>query len=113
MSEESKSWYRMTRPLFNSGFEDDEFWAYGQDGFRELLDSFIARTVQIYDKRMYTEPTSVRAIVQNVTSDAISGTTLRYSASVSCKCCKPRYTALYRIAMSCTTWLGGMRWPLS
>lgn len=77
MSEESKSWYRMTRPLFNSGFEDDEFLAYGQDGFRELLDSFIARTVQIYDKRMYTEPTSVRAIVQNVTSDAISGTTLR------------------------------------
>ena len=77
MSEESKSWYRMTRPLFNSGFEDDEFWAYGQDGFRELLDSFIASTVQIYDKRMYTEPTSVRAIVQNVTSDALSGTTLR------------------------------------
>ena len=41
MSEESKAWYRMTRPLFNSGFEDDEFWAYGQDGFQEVLDSFI------------------------------------------------------------------------
>lgn len=48
MSEESKSWYRMTRPLFNSGFEDDEFWAYGQDGFQEVLDSFIGSDVLIY-----------------------------------------------------------------
>lgn len=51
MSEESKSWYRMTRPLFNSGFEDDEFWAYGQDGFQEVLDSFIGSDVLIYGDR--------------------------------------------------------------
>lgn len=50
MSEESKSWYRMTRPLFNSGFEDDEFWAYGQDGFQEVLDSFIGSDILIYDR---------------------------------------------------------------
>ena len=56
MSEESKSWYRMTRPLFNSGFEDDEFWAYGQDGFQEVLDSFIGSDVLIYDKAIGTEP---------------------------------------------------------
>lgn len=77
MSEESKSWYRMTRPLFNSGFEDDEFWAYGQDGFQELLDSFIGSDVLIYDKAMYVEPKKVRAIIQNKTSDIYSSTTAR------------------------------------
>lgn len=77
MSEESKSWYRMTRPLFNSGFEDDEFWAYGQDGFQEVLDSFIGSDVLIYDKATYVEPQQVRAIVQNKTSDVYNSTTVR------------------------------------
>lgn len=77
MSEESKSWYRMTRPLFNSGFEDDEFWAYGQDGFREILDSFIGYDVLIYDKAVYTEPQKVRAIIQQTTSDVYNSTTVR------------------------------------
>lgn len=35
MSEESKSWYRMTRPLFNSGFEDDEFGHTAKMVFRK------------------------------------------------------------------------------
>lgn len=77
MSEESKSWYRMTRPLFNSGFEDDEFWAYGQDGFQEVLDSFLGADVQIYDKATYREPQTVRAIIQNKTSDVYNSTTVR------------------------------------
>lgn len=77
MSEESKSWYRMTRPLFNSGFEDDEFWAYGQDGFQEVLDSFLGSDVLIYDKTIHTEPQKVRAIVQNKTSDVYNSTTVR------------------------------------
>ena len=77
MSEESKSWYRMTRPLFNSGFEDDEFWAYGQDGFQEVLDSFIGADVLIYDKAVYAQPQQVRAIVQNKTSDVYNSTTVR------------------------------------
>lgn len=77
MSEESKSWYRMTRPLFNSGFEDDEFWAYGQDGFHEVLDSFIGSDVLIYDKAIYRDPTQARAIVQQNTSDAYSSSTVR------------------------------------
>lgn len=77
MSEESKSWYLMTRPLFNSGFEDDEFWAYGQDGFQEVLDSFIGSDVLIYDKRMDADPKQVRAIVQNKTSDVFNSTTVR------------------------------------
>lgn len=77
MSEESKSWYRMTRPLFNSGFEDDEFWAYGQDGFQEVLDSFIGADVLIYDKAISAKPQQVRAIVQNKTSDVYNSTTVR------------------------------------
>lgn len=77
MSEESKAWYRMTRPLFNSGFEDDEFWAYGQDGFQEVLDSFIGCNVQIYDKSIQREPLICRAIIQNATSDVFNSTTVR------------------------------------
>ena len=77
MSEESKSWYRMTRPLFNSGFENDEFWAYGQDGFQEVLDSFIGSDVLIYDKTIHAEPQQVRAIIQNKTSDVYNSTTVR------------------------------------
>lgn len=77
MSEESKSWYRMTRPLFNSGFEDDEFWVYGQDGFQEVLDSFIGCDVLLYDKTIRAEPQTVRAIVQNKTSDVFNSTTVR------------------------------------
>lgn len=77
MSDESKTWYRMTCPLFNSGFEDDEFWAYGQDGFQELLDSAIGSDVLIYDKSIQKEPITVRAIVQNKTSDVYNSTVVR------------------------------------
>ena len=77
MSEESKKWYQMTRPIFNSGFEDDEFWVYGQDGFQELLSSFIGSDVFIYDKTLDVEPQQIRAIIQQNTSDAYSGTTVR------------------------------------
>lgn len=77
MSEESKSWYRMTRPLFNSGFEDDEFWAYGQDGFQEVLDSFLGSNVLIYEKSIGVNPQSVRAIVQQKTSDVYNSTVVR------------------------------------
>ena len=83
MSEESKSWYKMIRPLFNSGYEDDEFWAYGQDGFNEVLDSFIGSDVEIYDKSVAKTPKAVRAIIQNVTGDAQSSTLVRrFSATL-------------------------------
>lgn len=77
MSEESKSWYRMTRPLFNSGYEDDEFWAYGRDGFQEVLDSFIGSDVEVYDKTLSVEPKIIRAIVQQTTSDVYNSTVVR------------------------------------
>jgi hypothetical protein len=77
MSDESKKWYRMTRPLFNSGFENDEFWAYGQDGFDELLASAIGADVLIYDKKITATPQRVRAIVQQKTSDTYTSSTVR------------------------------------
>lgn len=77
MSEESKSWYLMTRPLFNSGFEDDELALYGQDGFQEVLDSALGSDVLIYEKTLSVEPTEVRAIVENETSDVYNSTTVR------------------------------------
>lgn len=72
-----KEWYLMTRPLFNSGFESAEFAAYGIDGFNEVLESFIAKNVLVYDKAIYKEPRRIRAIIQNVTSDVINNTVVR------------------------------------
>lgn len=74
MSEESKSWYLMNRPMYNSGFEDDEFANFGQDGFREILESFIAKDVRIYEKNIQDPPFEIRAIIQNVTSDVHNST---------------------------------------
>ena len=34
-----ESWYLMSQPLFNSGFEGDEFSAFAQGGFEEILES--------------------------------------------------------------------------
>lgn len=67
----------MTQPTFNSGYEDDEFWAYGQDGFQEVLNSFIGSDVLIYDKMVSREPQQVRAIIQQKTSDVYNSTTVR------------------------------------
>lgn len=77
MLDESRNWYRMTQPLFNSGFEDDEFWAYGQDGFQEVLHSAIGTDVLIYNKTIHTVPQQVRAIIQQKTSDVFNSTTVR------------------------------------
>lgn len=77
MSEESKNWYRMTHPLFNSGFEDDEFWAYGKDGFQELLNSFMGSDILIFDKKIRYDPQQIRAIIQQRTSDVYNSTMVR------------------------------------
>lgn len=72
-----KEWYMMTRPLFNSGFENNELYAYGIDGFNELLESFIARDILVYEKTIEAQPVSIRAIIQNTTSDTVNNTELR------------------------------------
>lgn len=70
-------WYLMSRPLFNSGFESDEFLAYGIDGFNEVLESFIAKNVLLYEKTIRATPVTLRAIIQNVTGDTINNANIR------------------------------------
>ena len=70
-------WYLMQRPLFNSGFEDDEFSAFSQDGFEEVLDSFLADDIEIFDKRLTANPVISRAVIQGVTSDTYNNSVIR------------------------------------
>lgn len=70
-------WYLMNRPLYNSGFEGDEFSAFAQDGFEEVLDSFLADDIEVYEKRMDVEPVLTRAVIQGVTSDTYNNSVLR------------------------------------
>ena len=72
----AKSWYLMTRPLFNSGLEKEEFENYSQDGFSELLDSFISSDIEVYNQNIILLQ-SLKAIVQNVTADAESSSFIR------------------------------------
>jgi len=72
----AKSWYLMARPLFNSGLEKEEFENYSQDGFSELLESFISSDIEIYDQNFILLQ-SLKAIVQNVTADAESSSFIR------------------------------------
>lgn len=45
-----ESWYLMSQPLFNSGFEGDEFSAFAQGGFEEILESPLADDIEVYEK---------------------------------------------------------------
>lgn len=67
----AKSWYLMARLLFNSGYEKDEFENYSQDGFAEVLESFISSDIEVYNQN-FTLLQSLKAIIQNVTADAES-----------------------------------------
>ena len=64
-----KAWYLMSRPLFNSGYETDEFEAFAQDGFDEVLDSSLGQDIEIYEKKITATPVKTRAVIQNVTND--------------------------------------------
>ena len=75
-------WYLMKRPLFNSGYESDEFQSFAQDSFEEILESFIAKDVEIYEKSLSVEPVVTRAIVQNVTGDVYNNS---YQRQLLCR----------------------------
>ncbi len=70
-------WYLMKRPLFNSGAESDEFQSFAQDSFEELLASFIAKDIEIYEKTLSAVPVITRAIVQNTTGDVFNNSSQR------------------------------------
>lgn len=86
-------WYLMKRPLFNSGYESDEFQNFAQDSFEEILESFIAKDIEIYEKSLSVEPVVTRAIVQNVTGDVYNNS---YQRQLLCRIgtlriCLPKY----------------------
>lgn len=63
----AKSWYALGSSNL-SGFEEENFNA-DKGGFTELTNSFVGQTVLIYGDRITNTPTSIRALVQNVTAD--------------------------------------------
>lgn len=73
----SSDWYLMTRPLFDSGYESDEFTLFAQDGFEEVLESFLGTDVAIYDSKLSDTPVQTRAIIQNITTDVINNSNQR------------------------------------
>lgn len=70
-------WYMMNRPLYNSGFECDEFSAFAQDGFEEVLSSFLGQDVVIYNSKLTDTPVGARVIIQNTTTDVLNNAVQR------------------------------------
>ena len=73
----AKEWYLMTRPLYNSGYEKDEFEAYAVDGFEEMLDSFLSTEIDLYKTNDFSLSEKIKVVVDNVTSDSEYGTYMR------------------------------------
>jgi len=67
----------MSRPLYNSGFEGDEFSIYAQDGFEEVLESDVASDIEIYEKTISAEPVLARAVIGGTTGDTYNNSTIR------------------------------------
>lgn len=72
-----ESWYLMSQPLFNSGFEGDEFSAFAQGGFEEILESPLADDIEVYEKTLSATAVKTRAIIQGVTADNYNNSVLR------------------------------------
>ena len=72
-----ESWYLMSQPLFNSGFEGDEFSAFAQGGFEEILESPLADDIEVYEKTLSSTAVKTRAIIQGVTADNYNNSVLR------------------------------------
>lgn len=72
-----KEWYLLSQPLYNSGFESDEFSAFATEGFEEVLASFLADDVEIYEKSLSAAPVKTRAVIQGVSADTYTNSTMR------------------------------------
>ena len=90
----AKEWYLMERPLFNSGFEKEEFDSFAKDGFSELLESFISSDVFIYETNDFSKSEATKAIIQNVTTDSDYNTFIR-QILVPINTIKPGYYVRY------------------
>ena len=78
----SQEWYLMNSlPVFNSGFEQEEFDDYAMSGFSELLNSPINNTIQIYNNSLKIW-SDVKVIVQNNTAGSEQQSEFRQILSV-------------------------------
>lgn len=80
----ASEWYLLTSqpPIYNSGYESDDFNNYAQSGFNETLqDSPLTDDIQIYNlvTRIWDDK---KAIVQNSTSDNQTSSFLRQILSI-------------------------------
>lgn len=74
----SSDWYLINPPrVFNSGFEDNEFYDYAFTGFNELLDTFLSSTIIVHNHSDLSDGIEIKAIVQNVTTDNINNDDMR------------------------------------
>ena len=68
----AQEWYLLTSspPIFNSGFEQEEFDNYAVDGFNELLTDSPLSTSVVLSNSDLTTNTTIKAIIQNTSSDS-------------------------------------------
>ena len=63
-------WYLMDQPpIYNGGFEGEEFFAYAQDGFKEMLDTTMLCDNVEFINSDFSVITPGKAIIQSVTPD--------------------------------------------
>lgn len=73
----AKDWYLIgNSPIYNSGFENDEFQQYKDSGLDDVLNSPISSSVQIVDNDLNVV-SDIRAVVQNNLADTPSSTLQR------------------------------------
>jgi hypothetical protein len=75
----SQEWYLIKPPrIYNSGFENDEFNDYAQDGFDELLlTSPLSKVITIFYNTIASDGFKTEAIIQNVTTDNVNNSGIR------------------------------------
>lgn len=63
-------WYLMDQPpIYNGGFEGEEFFAYAQDGFKEMLDTTMLCDNVEFINSDFSVITPGKAIIQSITPD--------------------------------------------
>jgi hypothetical protein len=76
-------WYLMgSKPVYNSGFEQEDFESYAKDSFSELLDtSPISKTVRIINPD-FSAISEIKAFILNNTSDSLAQDDIRQILTV-------------------------------
>lgn len=66
----SADWYLMNQlPIYNGGFEGEEFFAYARQGFQEMLDTTMLRDNVEFITSDFSHVVPGKAIIQSVTPD--------------------------------------------